>query len=194
MQPQDVGNLIRTLRKERGLTQKDVAARLGITDKTVSKWERGRGIPDISMFPGLSALFEVDPAALLEGRMSQAGPVGGNMKRLKFYVCDTCGNILTATGGGELFCCGRKLEPLKPHEADGPHQPSAVESDGELYVTLAHPMAKEHFLSFAALADDSRVILVKLYPEQEPAFRLPLHARGAMYLYCTGHGLFKAKL
>ena len=43
--------------------------------------------------------------------------------------------------------------------------------DGELYVTLAHSMEKEHFVSFAALISFERVQLVKLYPEQEPAVR-----------------------
>ena len=43
--------------------------------------------------------------------------------------------------------------------------------DGELYVTLAHSMEKEHFASFAALISVDRVQLVKLYPEQEPAVR-----------------------
>lgn len=194
MEAQKVGNLIRRLRSERNLTQRELGGLLGITDKTVSKWERGRGIPDISMIAGLAGLFEVGARDLLEGELPSAEPIGGNMKRLKFYRCEECGNILTATGGGEVYCCGRRLEPLAPGDAEGEHLPSKTSSDGEWYITLGHPMAKDHFLTFAALVDYDRVLMVKLYPEQDPAFRLPAGSRGTLYLGCSRHGLFKQKL
>ncbi len=44
------GKLLSRLRKERGMTQKDVADVLHISDRTVSKWERGSGLPDVSMW------------------------------------------------------------------------------------------------------------------------------------------------
>ena len=194
MEPDKIGKLIRSLRLERGLTQEGLGARLGVTDKTVSKWERGRGIPDISLLRGLSAIFEIDPAVLLEGEIHPAGPVGGNMKRLKFYVCESCGNILTATGAGEVFCCGRKLEALKAAAAEGEHLPEIRDSDGERYAVLPHPMAKDHFISFAAFAEYDRVLLLKLYPEQEAAFRFAGRSRGTLYVYCSRHGLFQTKL
>lgn len=49
-----IGLLIRSLRRERGLTQLELAQRLGVTDRAVSKWERCQGCPDVSLLPGLA--------------------------------------------------------------------------------------------------------------------------------------------
>ena len=110
MNGKEMGILISKLRKEQNMTQKDVAERLCVSPQAVSKWERGIGCPDVSFLPALSELFGVALERLLAGDLSPAATDGGNMKRIKFYVCPDCGNILTATGGGELHCCGRKLK------------------------------------------------------------------------------------
>ena len=66
------GAFIVQLRKEKGLTQKDVAKRLFISDKAVSKWERGLSLPDITLLVPLAAVLDVTVAELLEGqRISQ---------------------------------------------------------------------------------------------------------------------------
>ena len=103
------GKLIAGLRHEKGLTQKEVAKRLGICAKTVSKWETGHGFPDVSLLSGLSQIFEVDISKLLDGKLPEIKPEVGNVKRTKFYVCEKCGNILTSIGDAEIACCGRKL-------------------------------------------------------------------------------------
>ena len=54
MDARNTGTLIRALREERGLTQRQLADALGVTDKAVSKWERGGGCPDVELLPGLS--------------------------------------------------------------------------------------------------------------------------------------------
>lgn len=69
MNQKKTGELIRSLRKERGLTQQQLACRMSISDKTVSKWERGAGSPDLSMFPLLSELFGVEIDVLLSGEL-----------------------------------------------------------------------------------------------------------------------------
>jgi transcriptional regulator with XRE-family HTH domain len=61
------GQYIAALRKSRGFTQQEVAQRLGITDKTISKWECGKGYPDITIVPVLAELFEVTSDELLSG-------------------------------------------------------------------------------------------------------------------------------
>lgn len=61
------GNLIRELRKSKKMTQKQVAKILGIEPKTVSKWETGRGFPDISFVSGLADIFGVSEKILLSG-------------------------------------------------------------------------------------------------------------------------------
>ena len=52
-----LGAVLRALRRELGLTQRQAAERLGVTDKAVSKWERGLGCPDVSLLPQLSQLY-----------------------------------------------------------------------------------------------------------------------------------------
>ena len=62
-----VGNAISFLRKRAGYTQKDLATRIGISDKAVSKWERGISLPDISILGKLSILLDTDTDSLLSG-------------------------------------------------------------------------------------------------------------------------------
>lgn len=55
-----VGNLIYTLRTEKGMTQKALANAMNISDRTISKWERGAGCPDVSLLRELSDILEVN--------------------------------------------------------------------------------------------------------------------------------------
>lgn len=87
-----IGNLINKLRKEKGMTQLQLAEKLHISDKTVSKWERGLGCPDVSLLTDLSQVFGVDLEKLLSGQLDANEERGGNMKKLNFYVCPECGN------------------------------------------------------------------------------------------------------
>lgn len=66
-----VGKLIFALRKELGMTQLQLAEQMHISDKTVSKWERGLGCPDVSLLPELSRLLGVDLASLLAGSLNE---------------------------------------------------------------------------------------------------------------------------
>lgn len=188
-----VGKLILRLRKEKGLTQGRLADALGVSDKAVSKWERGLGCPDVTLLAGLSRTLEVDIERMLAGDLDPSERDGGNMMRLKFYVCPTCGRVMTATGEGELSCCGRKLPPLVPREADQEHRPQVEEMETEWYLTFRHGMTKDHHLSFAACATYDRVLLVKLYPEQDAALRLPRMNGGRLFFYCTRHRLMTVR-
>ena len=60
------GNIIAELRREAGYTQKTLAEALNITDKAVSKWERGLSLPDVALLPKLSALLDADIELLLQ--------------------------------------------------------------------------------------------------------------------------------
>lgn len=62
------GNLIKQLRKEKGLTQKDLAEQLGITDKAISKWERGLSSPDIALLEELSQILDITVLELIKGK------------------------------------------------------------------------------------------------------------------------------
>ena len=189
-----VGALIYQLRNEKNMTQQQIGDLLNVSNKTVSKWETGKGCPDISLLAELSAVFGVNIEQILEGDLNQNEVDGGNRKRIKFYICPVCGNVITATGQGEISCCGRKLLPLEAKAADQGHQPKIEKIENDYYVTFEHEMRKEHYLSFAAYVTYDRVLLIKLYPEQAAEVRFPQMSRGKLYIYCNQHGLLELKL
>ncbi len=188
------GALLSRLRKERNMTQKDVAERLQISDRTVSKWERGAGMPDVSLLKGISVLYGVDIEKILEGQLEEKEREAGNMKRMQFIRCAHCGNLFWSTGGGEISCCGRKLAPLQAQTADEAHGITVEEIDNEYYITFNHEMTKEHYITFAALVSWDRAVVVRLYPEQSGEVRMPRSRRGELFFCCNKHGLFKKKI
>lgn len=188
-----IGRLISSLRKEKGLTQKEVADALCVQSKTVSKWECGLGCPDLSLWSDLSTILGVDMVQLMEGEITPNKADSGNILRTKLYVCPTCNNILSSTGGASVFCCGRKLEPLKIENTESIKVKSEV-ADTDYYVTFDHQMEKEHYVSFVAYVKCDSILIIRLYPEQSPAFRLPISGKGKLYLYCSKHGLMECKL
>lgn len=183
------GKLIRALRLRRGMTQLALALELGVSDKAVSKWERGCGAPDISLLPRLSQALRVDTEALLRGDLEENDMTNGNLKKMKFYVCPDCGNLLFSTDDADVSCCGKKLSPLQPQKA-ADDALTITESDGEWYVTSAHEMRRAHHISFLAFLTGDTAIVKKLYPEWELGVRLPLYRHGTLVWYCTQHGLF----
>ena len=142
MNQKKTGELIRSLRKERGLTQQQLACRMSISDKTVSKWERGAGSPDLSMFPLLSELFGVEIDVLLSGELNSNNQTGGNMKRTVFYVCPDCGNIFTASVEAGITCCGKKLTPLQAKNAAEEDRLSVEQVGDEYYISSDHEMTR----------------------------------------------------
>ena len=188
------GELICNLRRERGLTQKQLADKLGISAKTVSKWETGRGFPDIGLVSELSEIFRVDISKLLDGEMPPNKADSGNVKRTKFYVCQNCGNVLTSMGESDIVCCGRKLNPLTANTPDDSHKLNVEIIEDDFYLTFPHPMTKEHYISFVSYVRFDRVLTVRLYPEQAGELRFPQMRGGKMYYYCNNHGLFEVKI
>ncbi len=188
------GRLLAALRKEAGMTQAQAAQALGVSPQAVSKWERGLGSPDVALLPKLGALYRADLNRLLEGDLAPNEKIGGNMKRIRFYRCPACANLLTSTGGAGVSCCGRTLEPLVPQPADEAHALSVAPVEDELYCQADHPMTKEHYISFMAYVGDDRMTFVKLYPEQSPAARFPRARDGVFYYCCSRDGLFFQKL
>lgn len=188
------GKLIKELRREKGLTQKELSQELGISPKTVSKWETGHGFPDIGMISNLSEILGVDISKLLEGKMPEIKPDAGNVKNTKFYVCQKCGNMLTSLGFAEIVCCGRKLLPLSSKEDNEDHGVNIEKIEDDYYITFSHPMSKEHYISFFAYVRYDRVLTIKLYPEQGSELRFPVMHGGKMYYYCNNHGLFELRI
>ena len=183
------GELIKALRQEKSMTQKQLADKMNISDKTVSKWERGLGCPDVSLLKELSSIFDVNIEKILSGELAPNQADGGNMKRICFYVCSECKNIITATSTAEISCCGRKLIPLKAKKADEKHKLKIEHVENDFYITFSHEMKKTHFIMFIALVIYDRVLLVRLYPEQGGEVRIPQMRGGRIYYYCNEHGL-----
>ncbi len=182
---------IKTLREGRSLTQRALAEAVGVTDKAVSKWESGRGLPDISLVEPLAAALGVSVAELLTGDVRQNANRAGNPLRARFYVCPICGNVVYALGEGSFSCCGVSLLPLEAETVDEAHGIAVERVEDEWYVTLDHPMAKDHFISFIAYVAPDGVTIKKLYPEQEAAARFRMGMSGAVFAYCNRHGLFR---
>lgn len=180
------GAVIKALREKKMLTQAQLADQLGVSDKTISKWETGRGLPDITLLEPLAGALSVSVPELLSGQTLSNRNRGGNMLRGKFYVCPVCGNVIHATGEAMLSCCGVSLPPLEAEDGDC----GIEKSEDELFVTLDHPMTREHHISFFAYVTLDRTELVKLYPEGNPEARFFNRGRGKLYWYCNRHGLF----
>lgn len=188
------GEALRRLRTERGLTQRALADRLCISDKTVSKWETERGLPDITLLPELAAALRVSVAELFTGGHAENRNRAANMLRSVFYVCPVCGNVIVSAGQGAFSCCGILLPEAEPQDDDAAHE-IEVETDGnELYVHLNHAMEKTHSVSFFAYVTGGSAELVKLYPEQNAEARFLRRGHGTLYAYCTRHGLFKKRI
>lgn len=189
-----VGGLLLSLRQERGWTQKQLADALNLSDRTISKWERGLGCPDVSLLHELSTVLAVDIDKILLGDLQPNEEEVGNMRKLKFYVCPQCGGALFAMGEAEISCCGRPLQPLEAQEADEEHTLNVMEVEEDYYLTWRHEMSKQHYLAFAAYVTYDRVLFIKLYPEQAPEVRFPQQQRGEIYFYCSRHGLMKQRI
>ena len=185
------GTTIRNLREDRRMTQAELAEKLGVSSKTVSKWETAKGLPDITLLKPLAQALGISVIELMNGEHITNRNVSGNLRRCKFYVCPICGNIIHSTGSAVVSCCGVTLPPLEAEESDEDHAVTIEQVEDEQFVTVRHPMTKEHFISFVAYVTCDRVQLVKLYPEGEAQTRLQMRGLGTLYYYCNRHGLYK---
>ncbi|MBQ0083420.1 MAG: helix-turn-helix domain-containing protein [Clostridiales bacterium] len=188
------GAMIKRLREEKGLTQSALADLLGVSGKAVSKWETGKGYPDISLIEPIAKILGISVIELMAGNETKNLNRSFNMKRIKIYVCPVCGNIITAVGDVVVSCCGITLPCLEPEEADGEHLLIVSDSEDEYYVTLNHEMSKEHYISFIIAVKDDRADIYKLYPESAAEARFKKNKTEYFYFYCKKHGLFKQKI
>lgn len=185
------GNVIKELREKRKLTQKELADKINVSDKAVSKWENGKGLPDISVIEELAKSLGISIAELLTGDLRENENQSGNMKKALFYVCPVCGNAIASVGQGSFSCCGITLPPQDP-EPCGESHPIRIETiDHEYYVSMEHPMDKRHYVSFLAYVTSNSLEIIKLYPEQDISVRFRKKGHGIFYAYCNRHGMFR---
>ncbi len=188
------GTTIRTLREARKLTQAELGERIGVSSKTVSNWETGKGLPDISLLQPLAQALGISLIELVNGEPITNRNVSANMLRSRFYVCPVCGNVLHSTGNAVISCCGITLPALEAEEADAEHAITLEPVEDGQFLTVHHDMTKQHFISFVAYVTSDRMQLVKLYPEGNAETRIRKRGLGYLYYYCNRHGLFRKKV
>ena len=187
------GATIKELRESKNMTQAELAEKIGVSSKTISKWETGKGLPDISLLQPLAQALGISVIELMNGQHITNKNISANMLRCKFYVCPVCGNIIHAAGNALISCCGVTLPPLEAEDADDDHGITIEPVEDEQFLTIHHPMTKDHYISFIAFVTSDRVQLVKFYPEGNAETRLQLRGMGYLYYYCNRHGLFRRK-
>ena len=185
---------IKQLREQQNLTQAELAESIGVSSKTISKWETAKGLPDISLLQPLAQALNISVIELMNGEHITNKNISANMLRSKFFVCPVCGNIIHSTGNSVISCCGITLPALEAEDADDDHRIQFMPVEDEYFLSIAHPMTKQHYISFLAFVTTDRVQMVKFYPEGNAETRLQLRGRGILYWYCNHHGLFKKKL
>ena len=174
MNAEKTGSLIRSLRIKKGLTQKELAQMICVTDKAVCKWEKGRGCPNITLISQLSKVLEVDIQSILQGYLDKNKKIGENMNHLKFYKCPTCGNLVTSIKSVELSCCGNKLSPVSAQTRSEPeYQPVIQEFDGQYSIKFNHPMTKSDYISQIIVVRYDQIMTVNLYAESEAIITIP---------------------
>jgi len=188
------GATIKQLREGKNLTQAELAEKIGVSSKTISKWETAKGLPDITLLQPLTHVLGISVIELMNGEHITNRNISANMLRCKFYVCPICGNAIHSTGNAVVSCCGITLPPLEAEDTDIDHTVTIENVEDEHFISIPHPMTKQHFISFVAFLTSDRMQMVKLYPEGDAETRLQLCGKGYLYCYCNRHGLFKKKV
>ncbi|MBQ7624303.1 MAG: helix-turn-helix domain-containing protein [Clostridia bacterium] len=187
------GAFIKKLREEKKMTQSQLAEKLCVSDKAVSKWETGRGYPDVTLLEPIAAALGVSVIELFSGADISNNNRSFNMKKLAFYVCPVCGNVIAAAGEALIGCCGVTLLSEAPEAPDEEHLPTVEKVEDEYFVSVPHEMSKRHYISFIAAVRDNGYELAKLYPEGEACARFKINRTAFFCYYCNRHGLFKIK-
>ena len=188
------GATIKNLRESKGITQLQLAEKIGVSSKAVSKWETAKGLPDISLIEPLSNALGVSIMELMSGETIINKNTSSNILFSKFYVCPICGNIIHTTGDTVISCCGITLPPLEAEEIDHNHAITIENIEDEKFITINHEMSKTHYISFIAYVTSDKVNFVKFYPEGNAETRMQFRGKGFLYIYCNKHGLMKKKV
>ena len=188
------GATIKELREKQGLTQAQLAERLSVSDKAVSKWETGAGYPDITLLEPIAGALRVSVAELLAGAAVQNANVSANMLKSCFYVCPVCGNSIHTMGQAHVSCHGIVLPPLASEPVDEGHALRVACEGDELFVQAGHAMTKQHRIVFLAAMSPDSVQIARLYPEGPAEAHFKCSAVSELYLYCNRDGLFSIGL
>lgn len=186
----EMGEMIRSLREKKGMTQLEMAEVLNLSDRTISKWETGRGYPDITFIEKIASLFSVSVSELLNGAEVSNRNISGNMLKASFCVCPVCGNVIVSTGEASVSCHGIALSKLGKNAVDDDHSVTVEVIEDEYFVSVNHPMTKGNYISFIAALSSDRVQMVKLYPEGNAEARVKMNGVREILFYSTTDGLY----
>ena len=184
------GAVIKELREKSHITQLQLAEKLGVSDKTISKWETGKGYPDITLLEPIADALSVSVTELISGNTVCNSNVSANMLRSQFYVCPVCGNVIHGMGEAVIHCHGLLLQPAEAEETDEDHKIFVERIEDEYYVQIEHEMSKKHYISFIAAVSSDRIQMVRLYPEGEAQARFKIQGVKKICFYCNKSGLF----
>jgi len=184
------GAVIKELREKYHFTQAELAKKLNVSDKTVSKWETAKGYPDISLLEPIAKIFGISVTELISGNAVENANVSANVMRSKFYACPVCGNIIHSMGEAVVQCHGIILAPCQEEETDENHKIFIERVEDEYYVRIEHAMLKQHYISFIAALSSDKLQMLKLYPEGNPEARVKINGVKKILLYCNRDGLF----
>ena len=188
------GSIIKKLREDKKITQQQLADKLSVSDKTISKWETGKGYPDITLLEPIASELGISVIELMAGESVSNTNKSFNMMKVKFHVCPVCGNIICSSGSAVISCCGIVLPELEVENDVKNHEIIVEKIEDEYYVKISHEMTKQHYISFIAAIKDNGYDLIKLYPEGEAEARFKIARTEFLYYYCNHHGLFRKKL
>lgn len=184
------GEVIKEMRKQNKMTQLQLADHLGVTDKTVSKWENGKGYPDIALLEPIADAFQISVTELISGNRIKNENVSANMLRSGFYICPICGNVIHSMGEAVIQCHGVQLFPAEAEKSDENHMVFIERVEDEYYVRIDHEMTKRHYISFIAATSSDSIQMVKLYPEGNAQAYFKIAGVKKIYFYCNKDGLF----
>lgn len=184
------GAVIKELREKNKMTQLQLAEKLGVSDKTISKWENAKGYPDITLLESIAEALSVSVTELISGNTVTNSNVSANMMRSRFFICPVCGNIIHSMGEAVIQCHGVQLQPEEAEETDEEHKIFVERIEDEYYVRIEHEMYKNHYISFIAAVSSDRIQMVKLYPEGNAEARFKISGVKKIFFYCNRSGLF----
>lgn len=184
------GAVIKGLREKHNMTQAELAEKLCVSDKTISKWETAKGYPDISLLEPIAKVFGISITELISGNAVKNVNISANMMRSKFYVCPVCGNIVHCMGEAVIQCHGVQLSPCQAEETNENHTIFIEKVEDEYYVRIEHDMTKTHYISFVAAVSGDNIQMIKLYPEGNAECRFKIRGVRKILFYCNQDGLF----
>ena len=185
------GKVIKELREKKNLTQLELANIIGVSDKTISKWETSKGFPDIALIEPLAKALNISVIELMSGDYVINNNKSSNIEKSVIYVCPICGNIIHSMGKAVITCCGITLPELDAVEVDDSHNISIEKIEDEFVIKINHEMTKKHYISFVAYSKHNKFEIIKLYAEGGNEIRIPALNNITLYIYCNKHGLMK---